>query len=114
MLTDFVSLLPPIEPGFQRMVLLAPAITLRWYASLLRLGRYFPNLEFVSFTPKEYRAHDATTGAAYAALFAGGDSLQKAEGSTLNVPTLVIMDPRDRTVSIDGIRDFFDRGFYRV
>jgi alpha-beta hydrolase superfamily lysophospholipase len=83
---------------FNRMVLLAPALNLHilYYAAKFLLP--FPKLVIPSFSPASYRANFGTPVAAYRALFETIEHLHQNMTSKLNVPTIVIIDPKDELV----------------
>lgn len=86
-----------------KMVLLAPAISIRDRSYLLKLLGSFPALVIPSLSPADYRAHGGTPMAAYKALFQSVASLEKEGMARFNVPTLVLVDPEDELVSAEGI-----------
>ena len=105
------------KPGvhFDRMVLFAPAITLR-PAIGYQLKPLLPFPEFVidSDAPKEQRSNDGTPVAAYAALLDAIADIEGHLGPKLNVPTLVFMDKEDEFVSFEQMQEFIrDNGFDR-
>ena len=101
------------NPGaFERMVLYAPAIRLRWRTRLLRplrpLARF--RLSLPSLAPKEQRVRDWTPLAAYAAMFRLSDAVQKIDhrariGAT---PTRVLLSRRDELVSYRGLERWIE------
>ncbi len=97
--------------GFSKMVLIAPAIAVPWYAktmvgffSWFGKGFYLP-----SRSPERYRANRGTAIAAYLALFDLKDSLEKSEYKNLNVDTLVMIDRNDELVPARAVRDTIQR-----
>jgi alpha-beta hydrolase superfamily lysophospholipase len=95
-------------PRFRKIVLLAPALKLKWYSTLfLNLPLLPASLHFNSLAPQAYRADPRTSMGAYRAL---GDSIsawhRKSALLNLPVPVMVLMDPQDELVSYQGIRDF--------
>jgi esterase/lipase len=95
---------------FDRQVLLAPALAVRPYTSLvLPMTWLFSSLP--SRSPRAYRANrEGTTASAYRALFRLQAMLSKASCEhVLNIPTRVIMRERDELVSYAGISRFIAR-----
>lgn len=94
-----------------RMVLLAPAISLKWSSYLLYPLQVFPDLYLPSVAPGIYSANDYAPVSAYLALYEGVGRFnelaeQEPNRQALNIPTLVLMHPRDELVSEDGLRGF--------
>lgn len=99
--------------AIDRMVLLSPAISLRWSSYLLYPLQVFPDVFLPSVAPRVYRANDYAPVSAYLALYDGVDQFNELAGlaanqSLLNIPSLVFMHPRDELVSFDGVREFID------
>lgn len=97
----------------ERMVLMAPAISLRWSSYLLYPLQVFPDVYLPSVAPRLYRANDYAPVSAYISLYEGVNQFNELAAHTenqvrLNIPTLVFMHPRDELVSFDGVRDFID------
>jgi len=116
--------------SFNKMILFAPAISLRTRIRIVRLLKYFPFLPIPSLTPSKYRSHCYTPISAYNALFDSKKSLDQELHSdqsspnlsnssssssssnklsllnNLNIPTLVFVDPQDEFVSSTGIERF--------
>lgn len=94
---------------FDRMVLLAPALALRPHSHLPTLLGRWPALTLRSFAPRAYRCNPATPIAAYSALRTALRSLHRHANAKLNIPTLVLIDPQDELVSLDGMRRWVQR-----
>jgi hypothetical protein len=100
-------------PTFDRMVLLAPPVSLTRSASLVRaltpLGRF--NLALPSAAPKEIRARRGTPLSEYAAMLELGgevDTLRHPE-KLGQIPTVVYLDPDDELVGYAGVLDWIHR-----
>lgn len=96
----------PVNPvRFDRVVLLAPAIALRPVVYLVKVlflfGRGFA---LPSADKPAYRAHAATTMAAYEALFGLLGIVRAGRYQNANVPTLVFVRRNDELVSLSGLR----------
>ncbi len=89
---------------FERMFLFAPAIALQSKTYMLKALFWNDNLVVPSFSSKEIRVHDGTPVPAYKALFELVDRLAGSGFQKPQSPTLVLMDPDDSLVNIDGIR----------
>jgi pimeloyl-ACP methyl ester carboxylesterase len=92
--------------NIERMVLFAPAITLRWSSWLLYPLQSFPDVVLPSAAPEAYRANDFAPVSAYLALYAGVRQFREAVDQRLNIPVLLFMHPRDELVSDNGLREF--------
>lgn len=100
LLGQSMLVLPMQTAAFDKQVLLAPAIALRRRAFLLRFLFYFgKTVALPSFTPSTYRVHSSLPLIAYRVLFGEERKLQKAEGNKLNIPTMVLIDPKDELIS---------------
>jgi len=98
----------------RRMVLFAPALSVKIEAHLLKFLTPFPSLVIDSLSPRWYRANDGTPMAAYRALFEAIGRVEAGAGPRLNVPTLVLIDPGDEFISTEKIREFMTvRGLSR-
>ena len=105
------------KPGvhFDRMVLFAPAITLRPSIGYhLKPLAPFPDFVIDSDAPESQRANDGTPVAGYTALFDAIRDFEANLGPRLNVPTLIFMDEEDEFVSRELLQEFIhDNGFNR-
>ncbi len=101
------------EITFNKVVLLAPAISLRWYSTLLWPLTFFPSLTLPGFSPDEYRANSGTPMAAYNALFSLRDQVHARVNSKLtpgiNQASLILMTETDELVSYSGIQDWIQQ-----
>ena len=91
-----------------RMVLFAPAITLRWSSYLLYPLQAFPEVVLPSTSPDGYRANDFAPVSAYLALYRGIRQFNEAVDEALNIPVLLMIHPRDELVSDNRIRQFIE------
>ncbi|ALO45680.1 alpha/beta hydrolase [Pseudohongiella spirulinae] len=89
-----------------RMVLFAPAISLRWSSYLLYPLQAFPEVVLPSTSPDGYRANDFAPVSAYLALYEGIDRFNDSVDQSLNMPVLLFMHSRDELVSDNRIRGF--------
>ncbi len=86
----------------QQMILFAPAIEVNFKSKLIKLLFPLGNSFLVpSLTPKNFRAQNGTTIAAYKALFEGQEQFSHSSLENLNVPTTVFMDEDDELVSFE-------------
>jgi len=91
---------------FERFLLFAPAISFR---AVHRLFRYVPfNAMLIpSFLNEACRSNRGTPVSAYKAVIETSQDCHKKHIKTcLNIPALVVMDPRDEMLSIKGLRQF--------
>lgn len=87
---------------FDKMVLLAPAIAPRKPVQFLgRVAGKFPALPLYSAVPERYRANTHLPLRAYDMLHHIYMSVKKKQFAHANIPTLVFMDPKDETMSLD-------------
>lgn len=89
-----------------RLVLFAPAIVLRWSSYALMPFQVFPDIFLPSVAPELYRANDFAPASAYLTLYDGVREFRENANAALNIPTLLLMNPRDELVSDNGLRDF--------
>ncbi|MCB0387070.1 MAG: hypothetical protein KDD43_16870, partial [Bdellovibrionales bacterium] len=100
------------EPIFKvdSMVLFAPAISLRFYSYFVKAFFLFGDEYYLnSWSPATYRWLPGAKMKHYQALFRTIDSLHHHAGPDYNIPTLVIIDPKDELVSPSGIKSFVDK-----
>lgn len=92
-----------------RQVLLSPSIAVRATSEFARvfgfLGAYKPEWLIPSLSYGSYHAHRATPAAGYRALFETIDGLHETKMAKSNIPTLVMIDPRDELVSPGKTRE---------
>ena len=95
------------EIKYDKVILFAPAISLRSYTYLILLTKALGNRTILPSIPVgDYRANKGTSVAAYDALFTYIGTLDsKEQYKNLNVPTLVFIDPKDELVSHSGLRN---------
>jgi esterase/lipase len=93
------------EIRFDRMLLLAPALTPRSRSYLVRaFGIFGSSFTLPSLAEPAYRANRGGTSiAAYRALFGLVAELEGAQMDRADVPTLVFIDPEDELVSESGL-----------
>jgi pimeloyl-ACP methyl ester carboxylesterase len=90
---------------FDKIVLLAPAISLRATIYLERALSPFPRLVIPSLADDAYLANiKGTPVAAYNALFDALYHFEDSAGSKLNVPTLVFIDEQDEFIPLWGLK----------
>ncbi|MCA9507848.1 MAG: alpha/beta fold hydrolase [Myxococcales bacterium] len=94
------------SPSISKMVLIAPAIATPWYskAAVSFMSWFGRTLTMPSRSPKEYRANPGTSVAAYQALFALKNSLEKTQFKNTNIPTLLMIDKHDELVPSKSIK----------
>ena len=89
----------------ERQVLMAPAVALRSYSRLMRLFRVFgPEFRVPTLSYGSYHSHRHTPVAAYDAIFETIEALERSRMRCSNIPTLVIIDPKDELISPSGIQ----------
>lgn len=109
---DLMNSEPPGQMSYDRMLLLAPAISVRMPRTLLSVLSEILDWPFVSSwffpskAPLEYRANaDGTPLGAYAALFQSISAIENHGIAQGSVPTLVVVDPEDELVSASGLKE---------
>ena len=92
--------------GFDKMALIAPALSTPWYsrAAINSLSVFGRGFMLPSRSPEGYRANRGTSVAAYQALFELKDSLFIKGLHDANIDTLVIMDKNDELIDHKNIR----------
>jgi pimeloyl-ACP methyl ester carboxylesterase len=89
--------------GFERMVLLAPPLSLRRWLRLVRPLAEFPWLVLPSIAGADLLANAGTPMCAYKALLETFERFETRNGDGLDVPTLVLIDPGDELISFAGV-----------
>lgn len=94
------------DQGFEKMVLIAPALALPWYSkqAIRFFSMFGRSFMLPSRSPADYRANRGTSVAAYEALFEIKADVEKARYKNTNIDTLVLIDKHDELVVSDGIR----------
>jgi alpha-beta hydrolase superfamily lysophospholipase len=91
---------------FDRIVLFAPAISLRATIYLERILSPFPGLVIPSLADEAYLSNkQGTPVAAYNALFDALYHFEENAGPNLNVPTLIFIDEQDEFIPLGGLKD---------
>ena len=96
------------NPGvhFDKIVLLAPAISLHAAIYLERLLAPFPRLVIPSLADDAYLANKSGTPvAAYNALFEALEDFEQNAGPKLNLPTLLFIDEQDEFIPLRGLKE---------
>jgi pimeloyl-ACP methyl ester carboxylesterase len=94
---------------FDKMVLLAPAISLHPTIYLERVLSPFPRLVIPSMADDAYLANESGTPvAAYNALFEALYHFEENAGSKLNVPTLIFIDEQDEFIPLRGLKELVE------
>ncbi len=94
---------------FDKMVLLAPAIAPRIPVQFLgRVAGKFPSFPLYSAVPEGYRANSYLPLKAYDTLYHIYTSVKKKRFAHANVPTLVFMDPKDETMSLEVLKHIIE------
>jgi pimeloyl-ACP methyl ester carboxylesterase len=108
-----VSYLQTHPTAFDRLFLLAPAISLRCRSKILQpLAKMAAksNLAIPSLAPKNIRARSGTPLAEYDAMFTMAQSLQQLKNAKEigAIPTRVLINPKDELVSFKKLRSWID------
>lgn len=87
-----------------RMLLIAPASDVHWYSEIPgKLGWIGGRISLPSKNLKEYRSQPSTSLASYRSMKKAQASLKKMNVKSLNIPTLIYVDPDDELVSLKKI-----------
>ncbi len=95
---------------FDKQVLIAPAIAIRSRSYLIKLLFFFGKQRHLpSFTPREYRVNKSLPLLIYDYLFTEERKILKSGFNKLNIPTLIIIDPKDELVSYKKLLQLISR-----
>ncbi len=95
---------------FDRQVLLAPAIALRWHCYLVKSLFFLgPRQRLPSYSPEIYRAHPSLPLRIYQILFGEIQKLVDSQFRSLKLPSLIIMDPKDELISYKKIKGYREK-----
>lgn len=99
------------DGGFQKMVLIAPALSVPWYSrfAISLLSVFGGGFMLPSRSPESYRANKGTSIAAYKALFSLKESLERNNYKNANADTLVVIDRADELVDSGDIRAIIEK-----
>jgi len=90
---------------YDRQVLLAPAIKVKFTSHLLKVLNIFgKGFRVPSLNDAAHRANKGTAMAAYNALFELVSDFKQANYRGMNIPTLVLGDPEDELVDFAGLK----------
>jgi esterase/lipase len=85
---------------FDKQVLIAPAFAIRRRSYLIRfLCLFGKQRKLPSYTPEGYRVNESLPLLIYELLFTEERRIFKSKFRKLNIPTLVIIDPKDELIS---------------
>jgi esterase/lipase len=94
---------------FNKVLLFAPALSIRSTAYLVNLFKYFGDSFFLpSKNLDYYRAYWKTPNAAYRVMMDAIDHFNQADISDFTMPVLIILDPQDELVSHDGLKKMIE------
>jgi len=98
------------RPCFDKQVLLAPAMAIRNRCYLVQPFCFLGNKMFLpSFTPVSYRANDSIPLSVYKILFMEERKVLHSTNDSLNVPTVIFMDPKDELISYQKLKSLIVR-----
>ncbi len=88
----------------EKMVLISPATDVHWYSKIPgNLGWIGGRISLPSKNIKAYRSQPSTSLASYRAMKESQESLDEISLSSLNIPTMIFVDPDDELVSLKKI-----------
>jgi alpha-beta hydrolase superfamily lysophospholipase len=107
---DLMNSFPETAIEYDRMILFAPALVVKNTSYLVKTFYIFgSNFVVPSAMNKSYRANEKGTPlAAYSALFDSISRLKKIGINQQNIPTLIMIDPKDELVSASGLREMIE------
>jgi len=95
---------------FDKQILIAPATAVRNRSYTLKVFSYIhKRIMLPSFTPSPYRANNFLPFTAFEVLFRNERKLIEARYETLNIPTLIFIDPKDELISYKKLIDYTRR-----
>ena len=101
-LTNLAFLAAFPEATYDKMLLFAPANTLRWKATLLKKMFFLGDKMLIpSFGIKKYKSYKVMPLKIYKTLIGLKEQLEKANYRNTNQKTLLIIDPKDEVVSYE-------------
>jgi alpha-beta hydrolase superfamily lysophospholipase len=110
-LVDFMTEHPQHQP-FEKILMLAPALSLRWYSHIFRFfARWLPGFPIPSFSRAKDRVYRSLPLQFYGELYKAQDMIgKKLKARPLKLPVSIMMDPRDELVSYAGVENLLRRG----
>lgn len=88
-----------------KMALISPATDVHWYSKIPgKLGWLGGKISLPSKNLKEYRSQPSTSLASYRSMKKSQNSLEEINLPSLNIPTLVFVDPDDELVSLKNLK----------
>ena len=108
---DMMNSYPEARIEYDRMILFAPASAVKKTTYLIKAFHLFGSKYVVPSAANEnYRANkNGTPLAAYDALFGSISRLKKSGINQPNIPTLIMVDPKDELVSEKGLRAMIEK-----
>ncbi len=95
---------------FKKMIFLAPAIKIPWYAKIPELMAFIaPSFSLPSFNLEQYRLYNSTPLQAYTAMGDARKSIDQNWQSFKSIPALIVMDPKDKLVNYQEIKRLLKR-----
>lgn len=95
---------------FDKMILLSPAIAPRLPVKFLEyISPILPSLPIYSMAPENYIANKYLPLKSYKVLLSIYKSLHKKKFSLVNVNTMLVIDPKDETMSVENIKSLITK-----
>ncbi|TKK70149.1 alpha/beta hydrolase [Ilyomonas limi] len=92
---------------FDKQILIAPATAVRNRSYVLKLFSFaYKKMMLPSFTPSPYRVHNFLPLTVFEVLFRNERTIVEAQFNTLNIPTLIFIDPKDELISYKKLVKF--------
>jgi len=89
----------------EKMILISPATDVHWYSRIPgNLGWIGGRISLPSKNIKTYRSQPSTSLASYRSMKESQESLKEVNLSSLNIPTMIFVDPDDELVSLKKIK----------
>lgn len=100
--TDFLN--TQNNHNVEKMFLIAPATDVHWFSKIPgNLGWLGGRISLPSKNLKEYRSQPSTSLASYRSMKNSQKSLKEINLGSLNIPTMILVDPDDELVSLKKI-----------
>lgn len=92
---------------FEKQILIAPATAIRSRSHMLKLLFFLDEKkELPSYTPEVYRANEGLPLKVYKIMFKKEKEVCASRFTKLNIPTLILIDPKDELISYRKLKRF--------
>lgn len=107
---DLMNNFPEADVKYDHVIYFAPAAVVNVKTYMVKMLNIFGSRYVVpSFNEEDYRANsNGTPLIAYNSMFDSINSVKKSGIKRSDTPTLIIIDPKDELVSLEGLRSMID------